>query len=64
MILDIIIILSILVITYFGYKGWTRLKLSLHEIYGKFDTIYYMLCDVFKKKHERQNKKNKRRINE
>mgnify|MGYP001464795438 CR=1 FL=1 len=64
MILDIIIMAMIIVGFYFSYKFSQNVRESLREIYGKFDTIYYMLCDILRKRHERQVKKNKRRINE
>ena len=64
MVLDIVILVLILVAFYFSYKFSQKIKESLREIYGKFDTIYYMLCDILRKRHERQVKKKKRRINE
>jgi len=64
MILEIIIIMLIFVAGYLGYRFSKNLKESLREIYGKFDTIYYMLCDILRKRHDRQNKNNKRRVDE
>ena len=64
MVLDIVIIVLIAVAFYFSYAFSQKIKESLREIYGKFDTIYYMLCDILRKRHERNKKKNKRRINE
>lgn len=41
----------------FSYKAFHILRGDLKAIYGKFDTIYYMLCDIFKKRHDRSEKK-------
>ena len=50
-----------LVFSILGYKGYKIILYHLKEIYGKFDTIYYMLCDVFKKRYNRQLKKEKKK---
>ena len=60
MILEIITIVLISLLGYLGYRFSKNLKESLREIYGKFDTIYYMLCDIFKKRYDRSEKKRKK----
>tara|TARA_Y100000592_G_C5382912_1_gene274350 strand:- start:310 stop:495 length:186 start_codon:yes stop_codon:yes gene_type:complete len=55
--LDILIIAGLLVGFVVSYKCWQQFKVSLREIYQKFDVIYYMLSDIFKKRHERSEKK-------
>ena len=56
MYLDLLIITGLVAAFIVSYKCWKVLKKSITEIYQKFDTIYYMLCDIFKKRHKRQKK--------
>ena len=54
--LDVIIIIGLLCLFVVFYKTWQYLDKNLKEIYQKFDTIYFMLCDIFKIRHDRSKK--------
>ena len=58
--LDVLMMAGLLAAFAVSYKCWTYLKTSIREISEKFDTIYYMLCDIFKVRHNRSNKKRKK----
>ena len=60
MYLEILIIVLLVGLAWWLYKSFNKFKYSLSEIYAKFDTIYYMLCDIIKKKHERSEKRRKK----
>ena len=57
---DLIILVGLSILSVIGYKSWHILNAKIKAIYDKFDTIYYMLCDIFKKRHERQQKRGKK----
>ena len=57
MIVEVLTWVTVVAFAVAGYYGFEKLKAMIKEIYYKFDTIYYMLCDIFKKKHDRSFKK-------